>query len=103
MVYGNLNRESGSGVAFSRRPGGFSSEPVGEYLTNAFGNEVLEGKRHPTSLDDLMIQSPALYQDLIRHMRLLESHDKSIEVGAVSCLGFVSLSDLLLFSISAVF
>jgi hypothetical protein len=67
MVYGNLNRDSGSGVAFSRIPGGSSAAPVGksssfplphflvswlgEFLVNAEGKEVLDGHRRPTPME----------------------------------------------------
>jgi phosphoenolpyruvate synthase/pyruvate phosphate dikinase len=51
MVYGNLNSDSGSGVAFSRNPDGSTSTPVGEYLSKAEGKEVLEGDRPATCME----------------------------------------------------
>lgn len=61
MVYGNLNKDSGSGVAFSRRPGGNDSVPVGEFLSNAEGKEVLDGKRKPTPFEVSFILNSLFY------------------------------------------
>ena len=61
MVYGNLNKDSGSGVAFSRRPGGSDSVPVGEFLSNAEGKEVLDGKRKPTPFEVLIFDRNFFY------------------------------------------
>lgn len=84
MVYGNLNRNSGSGVAFSRplsesqdRDGdGF---PVGEYLVKAEGKEVLEGDRDPSPMEDLRYTMPNVYRELLQHMWTMEEKDRAIE------------------------
>jgi pyruvate,orthophosphate dikinase len=49
-VYGNLNAQSGSGVAFTRNPASGVNELFGEYLSNAEGEEVLKSDRVPETL-----------------------------------------------------
>jgi pyruvate,orthophosphate dikinase len=53
MVYGNLGRTSGTGVAFSRDPGTGHREIKGEFLFNAQGEDVVAGIRTPEPLDTM--------------------------------------------------
>lgn len=78
-MYGNLNCNSGSGVAFSRSPDGSSSTPVGEYLSRAEGKEVLEGDRTSSSMADLARNKPAIHEELLTYMRKLEERDAAIQ------------------------
>ena len=52
MVFGNLNQESVSGVAFTRNPSTGVKELYGEYLPNAQGEDVVAGLRTPLPLAD---------------------------------------------------
>ena len=47
MVFGNLNENSGTGVAFTRFPSTGKNELYGEYLMNAQGEDVVAGLRTP--------------------------------------------------------
>ena len=48
MVFGNLNENSGTGVAFTRDPATGEKALFGEYLINAQGEDVVAGVRTPT-------------------------------------------------------
>ena len=47
MVFGNLNNESGTGVAFTRDPATGENKLMGEFLINAQGEDVVAGVRTP--------------------------------------------------------
>ncbi|MBQ9421478.1 MAG: pyruvate, phosphate dikinase, partial [Lachnospiraceae bacterium] len=47
MVFGNLNDNSGTGVAFTRDPATGEKKLMGEFLTNAQGEDVVAGIRTP--------------------------------------------------------
>src|SRR5437867_13325959 len=53
MVFGNMGRDSGTGVAFTRNPSTGDRKLYGEYLRNAQGEDVVAGIRNPGSLDAL--------------------------------------------------
>ena len=53
MVFGNMGDESGTGVAFTRDGGTGDSKPMGEYLINAQGEDVVAGIRTPKNIDDM--------------------------------------------------
>ncbi|MEY9560448.1 PEP/pyruvate-binding domain-containing protein [Sinorhizobium fredii] len=61
MVFGNMGDDSGSGVAFTRNPS--TGEPVimGEYLSNAQGEDVVAGIRTPESLSKYITPSKDHY------------------------------------------
>ena len=47
MVFGNLNENSGTGVAFTRDPATGEKKLMGEFLTSAPGEDVVAGARNP--------------------------------------------------------
>ena len=47
MVFGNLNNQSGTGVAFTRDPATGENKLMGEFLINAQGEDVVAGVRTP--------------------------------------------------------
>ena len=51
MVFGNLNDNSGTGVAFTRDPATGEKKLMGEFLTNAQGEDVVAGVRTPMPID----------------------------------------------------
>lgn len=53
MVFGNANEQSCSGVLFSRNPSNGSKYPVGEYLPNAQGEEVVSGTVTPYKIEGI--------------------------------------------------
>ena len=46
MVFGNLNNQSGTGVAFTRDPATGENKLMGEFLINAQGEDVVAGVRN---------------------------------------------------------
>lgn len=74
MVFGDLGPESGTGVAFTRNPATGSSEPFGEYLPQAQGEDVVAGIRTPQPLPKLGESQPTAYQSLLSIMQTLEQH-----------------------------
>jgi pyruvate,orthophosphate dikinase len=80
MVFGNMGQESGTGVAFTRDGGTGHSEPMGEYLIDAQGEDVVAGIRTPKHLDEMPDEASAVwkkaYADLQKIMARLERHYK---------------------------
>jgi pyruvate,orthophosphate dikinase len=80
MVFGNMGQESGTGVAFTRCGGTGDSKPMGEYLINAQGEDVVAGIRTPKDLKDMPAENSKVWKkahaDLTRIMARLEKHYK---------------------------
>jgi pyruvate,orthophosphate dikinase len=80
MVFGNMGDKSGTGVAFTRDGGTGHSKPMGEYLINAQGEDVVAGIRTPKQLDDMPNEESKVwkkaYNDLQKIMARLEKHYK---------------------------
>ena len=74
MVFGNLNDNSGTGVAFTRDPATGEKKLMGEFLTNAQGEDVVAGVRTPMPISQMEEKFPQAYADFIRVCDLLEKH-----------------------------
>ena len=75
MVFGNRDWQSASGVYFTRNPATGEPSPMGEYLVNAQGEDVVAGTRTPESIDDFEEWNPGLWDDLKYYgMKLEEYH-----------------------------
>ncbi|GIW07179.1 MAG: pyruvate, phosphate dikinase [Dehalococcoidia bacterium] len=74
MVFGNLGDDSGSGVAFTRNPSTGERRLYGEILFNAQGEDVVAGIRTPKRIDELEVEFPVLYQQLVEIANRLEHH-----------------------------
>ena len=74
MVYGNTGPDSGSGVCFTRDPATGEPGVYGDYLPNAQGEDVVNGSRTPLPLQELSDRAPAIYEQLMGHLRTLERH-----------------------------
>ena len=72
MVYGNRNRLSGAGVAFSRDPSTGTPEPVIDVLFGAQGEDVVSGDRTPDTESAIVITLPAVAQQLRKTLIALE-------------------------------
>lgn len=79
MVYGNVNQRSGSGVVFTRNPTTGEKVPYGEFLTMAEGEDVVSGNRTPMGLTDLQRSQPAVHDQLMNILTLLEKHYKDVQ------------------------
>ena len=74
MVFGNLNNNSGTGVAFTRDPATGAKELMGEFLVNAQGEDVVAGVRTPMPIAQMAEQFPEAYADFVKVCSTLENH-----------------------------
>ncbi len=74
MVFGNLNNESGTGVAFTRDPGTGEKKLTGEFLINAQGEDVVAGVRTPMPIAQMEQEFPEAYAEFIKVCEILENH-----------------------------
>ena len=86
MVFGNLNDNSGTGVAFTRNPSDGKKELFGEYLLNAQGEDVVAGIRTPkpisknkSSEESLQETFPDIYSEIFNIAETLEKHFKEVQ------------------------
>ncbi len=86
MVFGNMGKESATGVAFSRNPATGENKFYGEWLPNAQGEDVVAGVRTPNPLNNMTKNDqnahlpsleeamPEIYKELADIRDLLEKH-----------------------------
>ena len=74
MVFGNLNNESGTGVAFTRDPATGEKKLMGEFLINAQGEDVVAGVRTPMPIAQMEQEFPEAYAEFIKVCETLENH-----------------------------
>ena len=86
MVFGNMGKNSATGVGFTRNPGNGENKFYGEYLVNAQGEDVVAGIRTPAPINtysksehnkDLVTlekRMPAIYKKLDAYQNRLEKH-----------------------------
>jgi len=81
MVFGNLGKDSGTGVAFTRNPSTGENVFFGEWLPNAQGEDVVAGVRTPHPIIDeknsnksLSVAMPKAFEDLKDIRKKLENH-----------------------------
>ena len=74
MVFGNLNENSGTGVAFTRDPATGEKALFGEYLINAQGEDVVAGIRTPSHISKLAEDMPEVYKQFADIANRLEEH-----------------------------
>lgn len=74
MVYGNRDKNSGTGVCFTRNPATGDKKLFGEYLMNAQGEDVVAGIRTPQDISTLKDVMPACYEQFQNICNVLENH-----------------------------
>ena len=74
MVFGNLNENSGTGVAFTRDPATGEKALFGEYLINAQGEDVVAGIRTPSHISKMAEDMPEVYKQFADIANRLEEH-----------------------------
>jgi len=81
MVFGNLGKDCGTGVAFTRNPSTGENVFFGEWLPNAQGEDVVAGVRTPHPITDdkksknsLSITMPKAFEELEEVRKRLENH-----------------------------
>ena len=79
MVFGNLNDNSGTGVAFTRDPATGEKHLMGEFLVNAQGEDVVAGVRTPMPIAQMADQFPEAYNQFVSVCALLENHYRDMQ------------------------
>ncbi|MBR4442959.1 MAG: pyruvate, phosphate dikinase, partial [Clostridia bacterium] len=79
MVFGNLNENSGTGVAFTRNPANGEKKLMGEFLTNAQGEDVVAGVRTPMPISEMEKKFPEAYKQFIDVCGKLEEHYRDMQ------------------------
>ena len=74
MVFGNLNDQSGTGVAFTRDPATGENKLMGEFLVNAQGEDVVAGVRTPMPIAQMEEMFPEAYAEFLKVCETLENH-----------------------------
>ena len=74
MVFGNLNDDSGTGVAFTRDPATGEKKLMGEFLFNAQGEDVVAGVRTPMPIAQMADKFPEAYKEFVKVCDILENH-----------------------------
>ena len=79
MVFGNKDKNSGTGVVFTRNPSTGDKELFGEYLEQAQGEDLVAGKKTPQPIETLKLQLPEVYTQLETQADALERHFRDIQ------------------------
>ena len=79
MVFGNVNDNSGTGVAFTRNPSNGTKEIYGEYLINAQGEDIVAGIRTPQHISELQEAMPEIYNQFAEICDKLEKHYQDMQ------------------------
>ncbi len=79
MVFGNMGKNSGTGVAFSRNPATGENKLFGEYLMDAQGEDVVAGIRTPQEIATLHEAMPEVYEEFLNTAERLEKHYKDMQ------------------------
>ena len=79
MVFGNLNNNSGTGVAFTRDPATGEKKLMGEFLVNAQGEDVVAGVRTPMPIAQMAEQFPEAYEQFVKVCDTLENHYRDMQ------------------------
>ena len=79
MVFGNLNENSGTGVAFTRNPATGEKVLMGEFLTNAQGEDVVAGVRTPMPISQMEEKFPEAYKQFVEVCDNLEKHYRDMQ------------------------
>jgi pyruvate,orthophosphate dikinase len=77
--FGNIGKDSGSGVALTRNPSTGENDFFGEYLFNAQGEDVVSGARTPTEVHKLQVEAPQAWEALMKVSKTLETHYKEMQ------------------------
>ena len=79
MVFGNLNDNSGTGVAFTRDPATGEKKLMGEFLVNAQGEDVVAGVRTPMPIAQMAEKFPEAYKQFTEVCSFLENHYRDMQ------------------------
>ena len=74
MAFGNMGDNCGTGVAFTRDPATGEKKLMGEFLTNAQGEDVVAGVRTPMPIAEMADKFPAAFAQFKEVCQILENH-----------------------------
>ena len=74
MAFGNMGDDCGTGVAFTRNPATGEKGLMGEFLTNAQGEDVVAGVRTPMPIAKMAEVFPDVYRQFQEVCKILENH-----------------------------
>ncbi|MBO5320292.1 MAG: pyruvate, phosphate dikinase [Ruminococcus sp.] len=74
MAFGNMGDDCGTGVAFTRDPATGEKKLMGEFLTNAQGEDVVAGVRTPMPISQMAETFPEAYAQFVEVCKTLENH-----------------------------
>ena len=79
MAFGNMGENCGTGVAFTRDPSTGEKKLMGEFLTNAQGEDVVAGVRTPMPIAQMEEKFPAAFAKFKEICARLESHYRDMQ------------------------
>ena len=79
MAFGNLNDNSGTGVAFTRDPATGEKKLMGEFLMNAQGEDVVAGVRTPMPISKMADVMPDVFKQFQKICTTLEKHYRDMQ------------------------
>ncbi len=79
MAFGNMGDDCGTGVAFTRNPATGEKKLMGEFLTNAQGEDVVAGVRTPMPIDQMAEKFPEAFAQFVEVCKLLEDHYRDMQ------------------------
>ncbi len=79
MAFGNMGENCGTGVAFTRDPSTGEKKLMGEFLTNAQGEDVVAGVRTPMPIAQMEEKFPAAYAKFTEICNRLENHYRDMQ------------------------
>ena len=74
MAFGNMGDDCGTGVAFTRDPATGEKVLMGEFLTNAQGEDVVAGVRTPMPIAEMANKFPEAFKHFQEVCQILENH-----------------------------
>ncbi|MCU6702656.1 MULTISPECIES: pyruvate, phosphate dikinase [Eubacteriales] len=79
MAFGNMGDDCGTGVAFTRNPATGEKKLMGEFLTNAQGEDVVAGVRTPMPIQEMADKFPEAFAQFQDVCQRLENHYRDMQ------------------------
>ncbi len=79
MAFGNMGDDCGTGVAFTRDPATGEKKLMGEFLTNAQGEDVVAGVRTPMPIAQMEEKFPEAFKQFTEVCATLENHYRDMQ------------------------
>ena len=79
MAFGNMGEDCGTGVAFTRDPATGEKKLMGEFLTNAQGEDVVAGVRTPMPIAEMADKFPEAFEQFKAVCAKLEDHYRDMQ------------------------